>query len=91
MKPGMKHIGMWAFYAVSTLAILYLALYAYAAFRARHWQPGNPIHIFRNPDAPSFSYEQHRRLGGAERGSAVVELVEIAHRLHDRLEIRSRV
>ena len=51
----MKRIGMWAFYAISTLAILYLALYAYAAFSGRHLQPGNPIHIFRNPDAPSYS------------------------------------
>jgi len=51
----MKRIGMWAFYAIGTLAILYLALYAYAAFSGRHLQPGDPIHIFRNPDAPSYS------------------------------------
>ena len=51
----MKRIGVWAFYAISTLAILYLALYAYAAFNGRPLQPGNPIHIFRNPDAPSYS------------------------------------
>ncbi len=51
----MKRIATWAFYAVSTLAILYLALYAYAVFRGRTFQPGDPIHIFRNPDAPSYS------------------------------------
>jgi hypothetical protein len=51
----MKRIATWAFYVVSTLAILYIALYAYAAFTEPHLQPGAPIHIFRNPDAPSYS------------------------------------
>jgi len=32
-----------------------VALYAYAAFRARSFTPGDPIHIFRNPDAPDYS------------------------------------
>ena len=51
----MKRIGTWAFYAIGTLAILYLALYAYAAVRQRSLTPGDPIHIFRNPDAPDYS------------------------------------
>jgi hypothetical protein len=51
----MKRIGILAFYAVSTLAILYLALYAYAVYRGRDFTPGDPIHIFRNPAAPSYS------------------------------------
>ena len=51
----MKRIGTWAFYAVSTLAIVYLALYAYAAYRGRDFTPGSPIHIFRNPEAPNYS------------------------------------
>jgi hypothetical protein len=51
----MKRIGMLAFYAVGALAMLYLALYAYAAFTGRELQPGDPIHIFRKPDAPSYS------------------------------------
>jgi hypothetical protein len=51
----MKRIGTWAFYAVSTLAIVYLALYAYTAYRGRPFTPGDPIHIFRKPDAPSYS------------------------------------
>jgi hypothetical protein len=55
MKRIGKLIGTWAFYALSTLAILYLALYAYAAYRGRDFTPGNPIHIFRNPEAPSYS------------------------------------
>jgi len=51
----MKRIGAWTFYAVGALAILYLALYAYAAFTGRELAPGDPIHIFRKPDAPSYS------------------------------------
>ena len=51
----MKRIGTFAFYAVGTLAILYIALYAYRAFTGRNLVPGDPIHIFRNPDAPSYS------------------------------------
>jgi hypothetical protein len=51
----MKRIAVWAFYAVGALAIVYLALYAYAAFTGRGPQPGDPIHIFRKPDAPNYS------------------------------------
>jgi hypothetical protein len=51
----MKRIAVWGFYAVGALAILYLALYAYAAFTGGDFQPGDPIHIFRKPDAPSYS------------------------------------
>lgn len=51
----MKRVAVWAFYAVGALAILYLALYAYAAFTGRALQPGDPIHIFRKPDAPDYS------------------------------------
>jgi hypothetical protein len=51
----MKRIAVWAFYGVGALAIAYLALYAYAAFTRRDLQPGDPIHIFRKPDAPDYS------------------------------------
>jgi hypothetical protein len=51
----MKRIAALAFYAVGALALLYLALYAYAAFTGRQLQPGDPIHIFRKPDAPNYS------------------------------------
>jgi hypothetical protein len=51
----MKRLGIWVFYAVGVLAILYLALYAYAIYRGRDFTPGDPIHIFRNPDAPNYS------------------------------------
>ena len=51
----MKRIAVLAFYGIGALAIAYLALYAYAAFTGRELQPGDPIHIFRKPDAPNYS------------------------------------
>jgi hypothetical protein len=51
----MKRIATIALYAIGTLAILYLALYAYAMVRQKSLTPGEPIHIFRNPDAPDYS------------------------------------
>ena len=51
-----KRAATWAFYAVSALAIVYLALYAYAMFSRARFEPGDPIHIFRNPEAPSYSW-----------------------------------
>lgn len=51
----MNRIAALAFYAAGALAIAYLALYAYAAFTGTGPQPGDPIHIFRKPDAPDYS------------------------------------
>ena len=51
----MRRVAAWLFYAVGAIAIGYLALYAYAAFSGRDLRPGDPIHIFRRPDAPSCS------------------------------------
>jgi hypothetical protein len=51
----MKRIGTIAFYAVGVLAMLYLALYAYAVLSGDDFSPGDPIHIFRKPDAPNYS------------------------------------
>jgi hypothetical protein len=51
----MKRIATIAIYAIGTLAVLYIALYAYAMLRQRSLTPGEPIHIFRNPDAPDYS------------------------------------
>ena len=51
----MKRIAVWAFYGIGALATAYLVLYAYAAFTGRELQPGDPIHIFRKPDAPNYS------------------------------------
>ena len=52
---AMKRIATIALYAIGTLAVLYIALYAYAMVRQRSLTPGQPIHIFRNPDAPDYS------------------------------------
>jgi len=72
----MKRVAIWAFYAVGALAIGYLALYAYAVFTGRDLQPGDPIHIFRRPDAPSYS-----ELGGQLSASlqAVTPLRQRGH------------
>ena len=51
----MKRLATWAFYAVGAIAIAYLALYAYVVFTGRDLKPGDPIRIFRKPDAPSYS------------------------------------
>jgi hypothetical protein len=54
-SAAMKRVAAWVFYAVGALAIGYLALYAHALFTGRQLQPGDPIHIFRKPDAPNYS------------------------------------
>ena len=51
----MKRVAALALYAVGALAIAYLALYAYVAFTHPKLTPGDPIHIFRKPDAPDYS------------------------------------
>jgi len=51
----MKRIGIWLFYCVGAIAIAYLALYAYALFTRPDLTPGDPIRIFRKPDAPNYS------------------------------------
>jgi len=52
----MKRIATWAFYGIGALAIIYLALYAYAAFTGRGLVPGDPIHIFRNPGGVDVTF-----------------------------------
>ncbi len=66
----MKRIAAWALYGVGALAIAYLALYAYAAFTGRDLQPGDPIHIFRKPDAPSYSWMPPGRVLAGRQMSA---------------------
>ncbi len=51
----MKRLAVLAFYGIGAVAIGYLALYAYAAMTGRALQPGDPIHMFRKPDAPNYS------------------------------------
>jgi hypothetical protein len=67
----MKRIATWVFYAVGALAIGYLALYAYAVFTGRDLEPGDPIHIFRRPDAPSYSEFDRHRSASFRAGHAV--------------------
>ncbi len=55
MKRLAKSLATWAFYAVGAIAIAYLALFAYVTWTGRDFTPGDPIHIFRKPDAPSYS------------------------------------
>ena len=51
----MKRVAEWTLYLVGAVAMAYLALYAYAMFTQPNFQPGDPIRIFRKPDAPSYS------------------------------------
>ncbi len=51
----MKRIAVWLFYGIGALAVGYLALYAYAVWRGNDIRPGEPIRIFRKPDAPDYS------------------------------------
>jgi hypothetical protein len=51
----MKRLGIWTVYLIGALSIGYLALYAYATFTQPKLVPGEPIQIFRRPDAPKYS------------------------------------
>jgi hypothetical protein len=51
----MRRVGTWVLYAIGVLACAYLALYAYSVLTAPKLVPGEPIKIFRNPDAPKYS------------------------------------
>ena len=51
----MKRVFEWAFWAIGAVAIVYLALYLYASLTGRQFEPGDPIHIFRSPDARDYS------------------------------------
>jgi hypothetical protein len=51
----MKRVAVFVFYAVGAVAVAYLALYAYVMFTGHPLDPGDPIHIFRKPNAPDYS------------------------------------
>ena len=59
----MKRVLEWAFWAIGAVAIAYLALYLYASLTGRQFEPGDPIHIFRSPDAPDYSAAMAAGLG----------------------------
>jgi hypothetical protein len=50
-----KRAGTFVIYVVGAVAIGYLALYAYVMFTRPQLVPGEPIQIFRKPDAPKYS------------------------------------
>ena len=51
----MKRIATWALYAVGAVSVAYIALSIYAMLTAPRLEPGDPVRIFRKPDAPSYS------------------------------------
>ena len=51
----MKRFAEWTVYVLGAVAIGYLALYAYATLTRPQLIPGEPIQIFRKPDAPKYS------------------------------------
>jgi hypothetical protein len=59
----MKRFAVWIFYGVGAVAVGYLALSAYAMFTGRELVPGDPIHIFRKPDAPNYSKASEAQSG----------------------------
>jgi hypothetical protein len=63
----MKRLAVWAFYAIGFLAILYLALYAYASLTGRALVPGDPIHIFRSPGGPQLGWAKKSGARSASR------------------------
>lgn len=65
----MKRFGMFMLYLVGALACGYLALYAYAMLTTPKLTPGDPIRIFRNPDAPKYSRSELLSFRSARRAS----------------------
>jgi hypothetical protein len=63
----MKRAAEWALYVIGALAASYLALYLYAAFTQPDFTPGDPIRIFRKPDAPNYSAVQGQAPGSRPR------------------------
>jgi hypothetical protein len=51
----MKRLASFVFYAIGAMAVGYLALSIYAWLTAPDLTPGEPIRIFRKPDAPNYS------------------------------------
>jgi hypothetical protein len=74
----MKRLAVWAFYVIGGIATVYLALYAYLAFTGRDLQPGDPIHIFRKPDAPNYSAVRERNVTEDASPQAVTSRYTVA-------------
>jgi len=46
---------MWLLYLVGALSVAYLLAFIYLALTAPRITPGDPIEIYRDPDAPNYS------------------------------------
>lgn len=51
----MKRLAIWLFYIVGALSVAYLLAFIYLALTAPRITPGDPIEIYRDPDAPNYS------------------------------------
>jgi hypothetical protein len=51
----MKRIFVWLFYVIGALSVAYLLAYLYLALTAPRIRPGDPIEIYRDQNAPSYS------------------------------------
>ena len=51
----MKRIAIWLFYIVGAVSVAYLLAYVYLVLTAPRITPGDPIEIYRDQDAPSYS------------------------------------
>jgi len=51
----MKCLAVWTSCIIGALAIVYAALHLYAMLTAPRITPGDPIEIYRDPDAPKYS------------------------------------
>ena len=52
----MKRMFVWLFYVVGALSVAYLLAYIDLALTAPRITPGDPIEIYRDPDAPSYGF-----------------------------------
>lgn len=51
----MKRAATWLMVLIGVLAVAWLAAYFYIMLTAPRIKPGDPIEIYRDPDAPSYS------------------------------------
>ena len=54
----MRRIAIWILWVLGALAVCYVALTLYARFTAPRLTPGDPIEIYRDPDAPNYSMSE---------------------------------
>jgi hypothetical protein len=62
----MKRVAIWAVYTIGALSVAYIALYIYVRLTTPRLTPGDPIRIYRNPDAPEYSMREAPRAAQAD-------------------------